>query len=137
MPAGAVLLGITAHLLARWPLMGANVVTSVVISIAVSLLLASRYIAPANIAMNAADAAMGAALADAVTCTATMKAFQSRAARGPALPRLRRHLAPARAACLALRGERQRCAVVHDPDAARRPAVSRALPLIRGQGLAG
>src|SRR3546814_5212087 len=43
--------------------------------VTVSVLLATRYIAPANVAMNAADAAMGAALADAVTCNPTVKTF--------------------------------------------------------------
>src|SRR3546814_19438798 len=51
------------------------VVAAVAVYVTVSVLLATRYIAPANVAMNAADAAMGAALADAVTCNPTVKTF--------------------------------------------------------------
>src|SRR3546814_13122546 len=51
------------------------VVAAVAVSVTVSVLLATRYIAPANVAMNAADASMGAALADAVTCNPTVKTF--------------------------------------------------------------
>jgi ATP-binding cassette, subfamily B, bacterial len=75
LPAAVILIGVTANLFVRWPLMGAYVLGAVTIYVAVSVLLATRYIAPANVVMNAADAAMGAALADAVTCNPTVKTF--------------------------------------------------------------
>jgi ATP-binding cassette subfamily B protein len=74
-PAAVILIGVTANLLARWPLMGAYVMVAVAVYVGVSVLLATRYIAPANVVMNAADSAMGAALADAVTCNPTVKSF--------------------------------------------------------------
>src|SRR3546814_922126 len=75
LPAAVILAGVAANLFARWPLMGVYVVAAVAVYVTVSVLLATRYIAPANVAMNAADAAMGAALADAVTCNPTVKTF--------------------------------------------------------------
>ncbi len=74
-PAAVILIGVTANLFLRWPLMGAYVVAAVAVYVGVSVLLATRYIAPANVVMNAADSAMGAALADAVTCNPTVKSF--------------------------------------------------------------
>src|SRR3546814_11161376 len=59
--------------------MGLYVVMAVAVYVSVSVLLATRYIAPANVTMNAADAAVGAALADAATCNPTVKAFGAEA----------------------------------------------------------
>src|SRR3546814_14653806 len=59
--------------------MGLYVAAAVAVYVSVSVLLATRYIAPANVTMNASDAAMGAALADAATCNPTVKAFGAEA----------------------------------------------------------
>src|SRR3546814_6006548 len=59
--------------------MGLYVGMAVAVYVSVSVLLATRYIAPANVTMNAADAAVGAALADAATCNPTVKAFGAEA----------------------------------------------------------
>ena len=78
-PAAAVLLGMTVTLFLHWPLMGAYVLAAVMVYVGVSVAVATRYIAPANVTMNAADSAMGAALADAITCNPTVKAFGAEA----------------------------------------------------------
>jgi ATP-binding cassette subfamily B protein len=74
-PAAVILVGVTANLFVHWPVMGAYVLVAVTVYVAVSVLLAVRYIAPANVVMNAADSALGAALADAVSCNPTVKSF--------------------------------------------------------------
>ena len=75
LPAGIILVGVTANLLAHWLLMGLFVLVAATFYIAISVLLASRYVAPANVVMNRSDSAMGAAMADAVTCNAAVKSF--------------------------------------------------------------
>src|SRR3546814_17874910 len=71
--------------------MGVYVVAAVAVYVTVSVLLATRYIAPANVAMNAADAAMGAALADAVTCNPTVKTFGAELREDRRLPGIADH----------------------------------------------
>ena len=75
LPAMAVLVGVTANLFLHWPLMGSYVLAAVTVYVVVSVTMALRYIAPANVVMNEADSAMGAALADAVTCNPAVKSF--------------------------------------------------------------
>ncbi len=77
LPAATILIGVTASLFLHWPLMGLYVLAAVTVYVGVSVLLATRYIAPANVVMNAADSEMGASLADAVTCNPTVKSFGS------------------------------------------------------------
>lgn len=78
-PAIVVLSGITVVLFARWPLMGAYVLVAILVYAAISIVLTTRYVAPANLTQNRADSAIGAAMADAVTCNATVKAFGAEA----------------------------------------------------------
>ena len=75
MPTAVVVLGITVLLMLRWPLMGAYVFVASAAYVVVSVLLVTRYVAPSRRVMNAADSALGGALADAVGCNATIKAF--------------------------------------------------------------
>ena len=74
-PAFVVLSGITVVLFLRWPLMGAYVLAAIIVYATISIILTTRYVAPANLAQNQADSAVGAAMADAITCNATVKAF--------------------------------------------------------------
>ena len=74
-PSIVVLIGVTAILCARWPLMGAIVLLTILLYVVVSLLLTTKYVGPANLRHNEADSALGAAMADAVTCNAIVKAF--------------------------------------------------------------
>ncbi len=75
MPTAVVVLGVTVLLMLRWPLMGAYVFVASAAYVVVSVLLVTRYVAPTRRVMNAADSALGGALADAVGCNATIKAF--------------------------------------------------------------
>lgn len=74
-PSTVVLCGMTLLLFWRWPLMGLYVLCAVVVYVIISVFLVRRYVAPANRRQNEADSALGAAMADAVTCNATVKAF--------------------------------------------------------------
>ncbi|MGD1880495.1 MAG: ABC transporter ATP-binding protein [Kiloniellaceae bacterium] len=75
LPAVVIVVGISANLLLHWPLMGLFVLLAVAVYVGVSVALAVGYISPANVVMNAADSEMGGALADAVSCNPTVKAF--------------------------------------------------------------
>jgi len=74
-PTTVAITGVTVLLFMRWPLMGIYVLVAVAIYVAASVLLAMRYVAPANRISNEADSAIGAAMADAIGCNATIKAF--------------------------------------------------------------
>lgn len=78
-PTVAVLIGVTALLTWQWPLIGLTVTVISALYIAVTALLAKHYVAPVNRAHNEADSAIGAALADAVTCNSAIKAFGAEA----------------------------------------------------------
>jgi ATP-binding cassette subfamily B protein len=74
-PAIVVLSGITLVLFLHWPLMGSFVLVAILGYATVSILLTVRYVGPANLGQANADSAVGAAMADAITCNATVKAF--------------------------------------------------------------
>ena len=74
-PAAIVLVGVSTLLLLRWPLMGLFVIAAIAVYIGTSVAMAAFYVAPANREMNDADSAVGAAMADSVTCNPTVKAF--------------------------------------------------------------
>jgi len=74
-PTIVVVFGVTILLLTRWPLMGAYVFLSSLVYVGISVLLVTRYVAPARRIANEADSAIGGALADAIGCNATVKAF--------------------------------------------------------------
>nr|MDJ0895047.1 ABC transporter ATP-binding protein [Alphaproteobacteria bacterium] len=74
-PTAVVVLGVTVMLMARWPAMGLYVLIASVAYVCTSVLLVQYYVAPTRRVANAADTAVGGALADAITCNATVKAF--------------------------------------------------------------
>ena len=74
-PEAIVLCGTTLVLGLHSPLMGGVLGVSVVLFIALSIWLTLRYVAPSARLSNQWDTRMGAALADAITCNAVVKAF--------------------------------------------------------------
>lgn len=79
LPDLAVLAGVTLLLATRFPLMGAAVGVASMAYVAVTILLSLRWVAPASAAANAWDTRVSAAIADAITCNATVKAFGAEA----------------------------------------------------------
>ncbi len=75
MPALMLLLGLSVMLLLRWPAIGLFLLAGVVVYCGSSMILATRYCAPANRVSNNMDSALGAALADSITCNAVVKSF--------------------------------------------------------------
>ncbi|MFT9015571.1 MAG: ABC transporter ATP-binding protein [Acetobacter sp.] len=75
LPEACLLLLTTLVLGWHWPAMGALLGVLSAMFILLSCLLTLRYVAPSAQAANAGDSRMGAALADAVTCNAVVKAF--------------------------------------------------------------
>ena len=75
LPALLVLVGSSLLLGLRWPGMGVMVAVGAVVYIAVSVSLSLYYVAPAARLSNAQDTRIGAAMADALTCNALVKAF--------------------------------------------------------------
>lgn len=78
-PAIVVLTGVATLLFLRWPLMGLYALAAITLYIGVSVILTTRYVAPAFQATNDADSAVGGALADAISCNQTVKAFGAEA----------------------------------------------------------
>ncbi|AQS88051.1 multidrug ABC transporter ATP-binding protein [Neoasaia chiangmaiensis] len=74
-PEVVVLCGTTVVLAIRSPLMGGVLAVSVVLFTWLSVALTLRYVAPSARASNKWDTRMGAAMADAITCNAVIKAF--------------------------------------------------------------
>jgi len=74
-PAAVVVVGATLMLSWHWPLMGAYVLAASLIYVAACVALSMSYVAPANRLANEADSAIGAAMADAIGCNATIKSF--------------------------------------------------------------
>ena len=79
LPELCVLAGTTIVLAARWPLMGLLLGVGAVLFAAVSIAMTLFYVAPSARLANGWDTRMGAALADAVTCNAVVKAFGAEA----------------------------------------------------------
>lgn len=75
LPALVALTGSSLVLGARWPGMGLLLIGAAALYIALSVTLATRYVAPASRLSNAQDTRLGGALADAVTCNAVVKSF--------------------------------------------------------------
>src|SRR5215468_3749662 len=79
MPSCVMLIGTTALLSLRWPVMGVIVGAGSLVYIAVTSTLSTRYIAPAASLSNAWDTRVGGTLADALTCNAVIKSFGAEA----------------------------------------------------------
>jgi len=75
LPAAIVLIGITVSTAIQWPIIGAFVGVTIIAFFTSVYLFGRYYIARVNRESNAADTAIGAALADAVGSNATVKAF--------------------------------------------------------------
>ena len=74
-PAVGLLIGFTATMTLRDPVLGLYFGLSVAVFVAISITLSLRYVAPVNVVSNAADTAVGGALADAITCNSVVKSF--------------------------------------------------------------
>ncbi|OHB29279.1 MAG: multidrug ABC transporter ATP-binding protein [Phenylobacterium sp. RIFCSPHIGHO2_01_FULL_69_31] len=74
-PALVVLLGLSATMVVRWPMVGLFSIAVVVIYIASNLLLTVKYVRPANLKSVALDTRIGGALADSISANPTVKAF--------------------------------------------------------------
>lgn len=72
---GLTVLGLTIVLWTRFPLLGILFLVSTTIYIAVSIAISGTYVRQANIRSAAADSAIGAAIADAITNNPAVKAF--------------------------------------------------------------
>lgn len=75
LPASIVLLGITAIIFTKWPLIGLFVAVTIALMLVLNYLTARHYLAEDYTRTNAADTAIGASLADAVGSNAAVKAF--------------------------------------------------------------
>jgi ATP-binding cassette subfamily B protein len=74
-PAFLVLTGLSAVMFVRWPVVGIASIAVVGLYVGCNVLLAARYVRPANLKSNALDSRIGAALADAISSSPTVKAF--------------------------------------------------------------
>jgi ATP-binding cassette subfamily B protein len=74
-PTVVVLVGASLLLGAQWPAMGAAVAAGSAFYLALTISLSVKWVAPAANLSNAWDTRVSAALADAITCNATVKAF--------------------------------------------------------------
>ena len=79
LPAGAVLLGITVLTFLQWPMIGLFTGLAIAGFLLATYLMGRFYVAEALRRYIKADTAIGAALADAVTSNATVKAFGAEA----------------------------------------------------------
>jgi len=79
LPTSVMLVGATVVLGWRWPALGAAIAAGNGIFVAVTIALALRWVEPAAELSNAWDTRVSAALADAITCNATVRAFGAEA----------------------------------------------------------
>lgn len=78
-PAAGVLVGVTALTFMQWPVIGVFTGVTILIFVAVAFLASRYYVAEPLQRYIKADTAIGAALADAVSSNATVKAFGAEA----------------------------------------------------------
>lgn len=74
-PSAVVLLGTILLLWVRWPILGLVMTLSATIYVAVTIVLSTRFIAPAARLSNVWDTRLGGVLADSLSCNAVVKAF--------------------------------------------------------------
>jgi len=75
LPSLVVLVGSMVVLGLHWPVMGLVIAVGTVAYIVMTVLLATRYVAPAARLANSWDTRVGGTLADAMSCNAVVKAF--------------------------------------------------------------
>ncbi|WP_131116198.1 ABC transporter ATP-binding protein [Lichenihabitans psoromatis] len=78
-PSCVVLVGTILLLGWQWPVLGLVMALGTIVYVALTILLATRYIAPAARLSNAVDTRLGGTLADALGCNAVVKAFGAEA----------------------------------------------------------
>jgi ATP-binding cassette subfamily B protein len=78
-PALLVLVGLSAMMIVRWPMVGLFSLTIVALYIASNVILTSKYARPLNQRSVALDSRIGGALADSVTGNATVRSFGAEA----------------------------------------------------------
>ena len=79
LPSLVVLVGTMLLLAAHWPVLGIVMALGAIIYVVATMLLATRYVAPASTLSNAWDTRMGGVLSDAISCNAVVKAFGAEA----------------------------------------------------------
>jgi ATP-binding cassette subfamily B protein len=70
-----MLVGTVILLGAHWPLVGVLMALGAITYVALTIVLATRWVAPASSLSNASDTRMGGLLSDAIGCNAVVKAF--------------------------------------------------------------
>jgi ATP-binding cassette subfamily B protein len=75
LPSLVVLVGTVVLMAAHWPVMGVLMATGSALYVLLTVLLSTRWIAPAARLSNAWDTRMGGTLADSITCNAVVKSF--------------------------------------------------------------
>jgi ATP-binding cassette subfamily B protein len=75
LPSLVVLVGTVVLMAAHWPVMGVLMAAGSALYVLLTVLLATRWIAPAARLSNAWDTRMGGTLADSITCNAVVKSF--------------------------------------------------------------
>jgi ATP-binding cassette subfamily B protein len=88
LPSLAVLLGSMILLGLHWTSLGAVIAVGAVIYVSMTVVLSTRYIAPAARVSNAWDTKVGGTLADALTCNAVVKSFGAEAREDARLERV-------------------------------------------------
>jgi ATP-binding cassette, subfamily B, bacterial len=79
LPTTVMLVGATVLLGWRWPALGTAIAAGNAIFVGVTIVLALRWVEPAAELSNVWDTRVSAALADAITCNATVRAFGAEA----------------------------------------------------------
>ena len=79
LPSAVVLFGTMILLALHWPVMGALMGVGSVAYIALTVVLSTRYIAPASRLSNSWDTRIGGTIADAISCNAVVKSFGAEA----------------------------------------------------------
>ena len=74
-PTLVLLVGLSASMFLREPMMGIYFAVSVALFVGVSVWMSLSWVAPANRLSNDADTRMGGAVADSITCNSVVKAF--------------------------------------------------------------
>lgn len=74
-PLVLIVSGLTVILCMKYLVVGLLFLATILIYVTVSVVIALKYLRPANVVAAAADSAIGASLADAITNNATVKAF--------------------------------------------------------------
>lgn len=79
LPLSLVILGLAGIMLARFPSVGLLFLSMVIVYLAVSVVLAIKWVRPANVRAAAADSQISGSVADAVSNNAAVKAFGAEA----------------------------------------------------------